>query len=32
MKDDWEGEGGIRRIERPEAKAAFAGGRCMRFK
>jgi hypothetical protein len=22
----------IARIERPQAKAAFAGGRCMRFK
>jgi len=31
-KNDWEGEGGIRRIERPEARAAFAGGRCMRFR
>ncbi len=32
VKDDWEGEGGVRRIERGEARAAFAGGRCMRFK
>ena len=31
-RDDWEGEGGIRRIERAEARAGFAGGRCMRFK
>jgi len=31
-REDWEGEGGIRRIERPEARAGFAGGRCMRFK
>ncbi len=27
----WDEEG-IARIERPQAKAAFAGGRCMRFK
>lgn len=27
----WDGED-IARIERPQAKAAFAGGRCMRFK
>jgi hypothetical protein len=32
MKPDWPGEGGLRRIERPEARAGFAGGRCMRFK
>jgi hypothetical protein len=32
FKNDWPGEGGIRRIERPEARAAFTGGRCMRFK
>lgn len=32
FKPDFKGEGGMRRIERPEAKAAFAGGRCMRFK
>lgn len=32
IRDDWEGEGGIRRLERPEARAGFAGGRCMRFK
>jgi hypothetical protein len=31
-KPDWPGEGGLRRIERPEARAGFAGGRCMRFK
>jgi hypothetical protein len=31
VKRDWPGEGGLRRIERPEAKAAFTGGRCMRF-
>ncbi len=29
---NWPGEGGLRRIERPEAKAGFAGGRCMRFR
>ena len=29
---DWEGEGGVRRLERPEARAGFAGGRCMRFR
>ncbi len=29
---NFRGEEGIRRIERPEAKAAFAGGRCMRFR
>ena len=28
---EWDSEG-IGRIERPQAKAAFAGGRCMRFK
>ena len=28
---EW-GVGGVPRIERPEAKAAFTGGRCMRFK
>jgi hypothetical protein len=28
----WEGEGGLQRIQRPEARAGFAGGRCMRFK
>lgn len=32
IKNDWEGEGGLRRIERPEARGGFAGGRCMRFK
>jgi hypothetical protein len=32
MTADWPGEGGLRRIERPEARAGFAGGRCMRFK
>jgi hypothetical protein len=32
FKQDWPGEGGIRRIERPEARAGFAGGRCMRFR
>jgi hypothetical protein len=32
VKPDWPGEGGLRRIERPEARAGFAGGRCMRFK
>ena len=32
FKPDWPGEGGLRRIERPEAKAGFTGGRCMRFK
>jgi len=32
MNAAWEGEGGLRRIERPEARAGFAGGRCMRFK
>ncbi len=32
MRSDWEGEGGVRRIERPEARAGYAGGRCMRFK
>jgi hypothetical protein len=32
FRNDWEGEGGLRRIERPEAKAGFLGGRCMRFK
>jgi len=32
FKADWPGEGGLRRIERPEAKAGFTGGRCMRFK
>jgi len=32
IRDDWEAEGGLRRIERAEAKAGFAGGRCMRFK
>jgi hypothetical protein len=31
-RPDWPGEGGLRRIERPEAKAAFTGGRCMRFR
>jgi len=28
----WDTGAGKARIERPEAKAAFAGGRCMRFK
>jgi hypothetical protein len=28
----WDGENGLRRIERAEARAGFAGGRCMRFK
>ncbi|MDB4938472.1 MAG: hypothetical protein JWP87_5444 [Labilithrix sp.] len=28
----FEGEGGLRRIERPEARSALTGGRCMRFK
>ena len=28
----WSGEGGIARIQRPEARAGFAGGRCMRFR
>jgi hypothetical protein len=32
FRTDWPGEGGVRRIERPEARAGFAGGRCMRFK
>lgn len=32
FRDDWEGEGGLRRIERAEAKAGFTGGRCMRFR
>ncbi|MDF2695847.1 MAG: hypothetical protein K0S65_4230, partial [Labilithrix sp.] len=32
FKADWPGEGGMRRIERPEARAGFAGGRCMRFR
>jgi len=32
MRTDWEGEGGLRRIERGEAKAGFTGGRCMRFR
>jgi hypothetical protein len=32
FRDDWPGEEGIRRIERPEARGGFAGGRCMRFK
>jgi len=32
IRTDWPGENGLRRIERPEAKAAFAGGRCMRFR
>ncbi|MBX3219077.1 MAG: hypothetical protein KF795_01080 [Labilithrix sp.] len=32
FKDTWVGEGGLRRMERPEAKAAFMGGRCMRFR
>jgi hypothetical protein len=32
FRTDWPGEGGLRRIERAEARAAFAGGRCMRFK
>src|SRR5205814_10127925 len=27
----WPDEDGLRRLERPEARAAFAGGRCMRF-
>jgi len=31
-RNDWPGEGGQRRYERPERKAAWAGGRCMRFK
>ena len=29
---NWEGEQGLQRIERAEARAAFAGGRCMRFR
>lgn len=32
FKGDWPGEGGLRRIERPESRAGFAGGRCMRFR
>jgi hypothetical protein len=32
FRTDWPGEGGLRRIERPEARGGFAGGRCMRFK
>jgi hypothetical protein len=32
FRSDWPGEGGMRRIERAEARAAFTGGRCMRFK
>jgi hypothetical protein len=31
LDDKWD-ELGIARIERPEAKAGFAGGRCMRFR
>jgi hypothetical protein len=30
--DRFDDEGGLRRIERPEARSALAGGRCMRFK
>jgi hypothetical protein len=32
FRNDWPGEEGVRRIERPEARAGFAGGRCMRFR
>jgi hypothetical protein len=32
LNSAWPGEGGLRRLERAEARAGFTGGRCMRFK